>query len=58
MWHLAFQCCGEVLGFGYDCVTQGDGWVGDVPVFVKNDVGYPDRPHVDHPNFPAPVVLE
>ena len=35
VWHLAFQCCGEVLGFGYDCVARGDGWVGDVLVFVK-----------------------
>ena len=27
-------------------------------VLVKNGVGYSDRPRVDHPHFPAPVVLE
>ena len=35
VWYLDFQCCGEVLGCSYDCVTWGYGWVGDVLVIVK-----------------------
>ena len=58
VWHLDFQCCSEVLCCGNDCVTWGDGWVGDVLVIVKHGRGYPDCPCVDNPHFPPAVVLE
>ena len=41
VWHLSFQCCGEVLGCGYDCVNRGDGWVGDFLMLVKKCVEDP-----------------